>query len=395
MSIFNGLVAKFECLSSNANLVNPSRDLGNKKEKLSTLYKSYNKYYSFGLDRYTTANYPLNNENMDLSSKNYTYSIVCRDAVNNSIIDPVNFNFTIMRLNSDYNYTVSKTETSYNIVFQNIPSDKVVKATVKIESINYLSTYAQIISSPNTVRHEQQVGVVSVFNVPDGVGIGTAVVSQGVNGTIGTNTINIPSSSSKYESASFSIPPNTKFYDKDGVQLLGDLTIKIGHFSPTNSVSYGLFNSGWTISNVIIEGQELNDNQSITFDTAGFFSIQVSNSSFKEAVAIGGSDSPIIGRSTINPSLINPITENPYALGDTIPYWRLNPNGLWEVHSTAVAKDVGGTLTFEFTMTGFSTTNLDSFRNCPPPQSGRIDISANPTLRSVTVSSPIFATQQQ
>lgn len=394
MSIFNGLVSKFECISSNSNLINNAKNIGSKGEKLSTLYKFYNKYYSFGLDRYTTANYPLNNQNLDLSSRSYTYSIVCKDAADGSVVDPVHFNFTILKLNSSYNYTVSKTNNSYDITFENVPSDKVIKATVKIESINYLSTYAQIISSPATIYHQQEVGVVSIFNVPDGVGVSTGVVSQGPNGTTQQNTITIPSSSSKYESASFSIPSNTKFYDKNGNELTGDVTIRIGHFSPTNPTSYGLFNSGWTISGVILDSQEFNDNQSLEFITAGFFSVEVTDGSFREAVGIGNGN-PIIGTSTINPSLINPDTGNPYVVGDTIPYWRLNPNGLWEIHSTAVVKNINGDLSFEFTMTGFSNTNLDAWQTCPENNRIYININVSPSRRTVKVTGPQNIVQQQ
>lgn len=380
MSIFKGLTKDLQVFSSYSNQINSILDTAKKIEKISSIYRISDKYYSFGMDKDLSAKYPFQNEQKDILLKpNYVYSLVCKDAVTKEIIDPINLDFEILNINGNYNYNIEKTNTSFDVEFTNLPIHKVIKITVKIKGNNYLQTYSQIISGSSASKHTQEIQLVALNNIPDGVGVNELTVSQDSNGTTQNQTLVVPSSASKYESSSFEIPAGTKFYDKDGNRLSGDITFTVGHFSPTNPTSRSLFHSGWNISSIILDGRELTDNEKVTFVTAGFFSIIASDSTGKEGVTIQGpSDnptSPIKCKTSINPNLINSETNLPFVVGETMPYWRLNPEGLWEEHSMAVVKDDGGTLVFEFDMVSFSRSNLDRLVRCGSSSVAEITLS--------------------
>lgn len=369
MSVYIGLTKNLEIVSSHSNQLNYSLDVSRKIEKVSSIYRISDKYYSFGLEKNLSANYPLQNEQKDILLKpNYVYSLVCKDAVTKEVINPADLDFQVLKINGDYNYSIEKTETSFNLKFNNLSKNKVIKITIKVKGSNYLQTYAQIISGLSTFVQTQEIDLVALNNTPNGVTIGSLSLSQDNNGTIQNYILTVPASASKYETASFEIPAGTKFYDKDGNRLSGDITFTVGHFSPTNSTSLSLFHSGWTLSNIIVDNQELADNQTLEFITSGFFSITATDNSGLEAVTITSSlnneVSPIKCKSSIKPNFINPDTNLPFTVGETVPYWRLNPNGLWEEHSTAVVKNDGEGLVFEFDMVSFSQGNLDQTARC-------------------------------
>jgi hypothetical protein len=373
MSTRTGLKSTTTITSRRANTFSSVSTVTDIDLKSSTVYKTGNRYYSYKRNALAGAGFPLGNENVDLSTKqNYNYSLICKDAKTQQTIDPNILNFTVISVNGSYNYTTNKTAESFNMVFANLPSDKTIKMTLRVTGDGYLESFAQIVSEPNVSVHIQEIGLVNLNNVPDGVGVASTSFSQNGNGTTQEYTVTIPSSGTKYESATFSIPSGTKFYDKDGNQLSGTINAKIGHFSPTNGSSLDLFNTGWEVGNIILDGKPLQDNQTLTFVTAGFFTLDITDSNGNIAYSIdkdGLEDrSLIVGKTTINPELINPLTDLPYVVGDTIPYWRVNKDGLWVTESTAVVKSENGNLIMEFTTSGFSPGNLDQHLMCPPPE---------------------------
>lgn len=365
MSIFNGLVKKIDIVSRFANQFNTFLDSADKREKVSSAYKAGNHFYSYGTPRQTIAKYPMDNELQNLSIRpSYTYTIVCIDYNTGVVLDHNTLNFEILSINGDFNYTTTKNSSSFNVVINNLPKNKIIKASVKISgSPDYLNAYAQIKSDGVYNNHTQEVSLVNINNLPDGVGVSSLTVSQNENGTTSVNTVSIPASSSKYESSSFEIPAGTKFYDKDGNRLNGDITVRIGHFSPTNPDALSLFTPGWTVSNLTENGIPFQDDHTTQFITGGFFSVEVYDNSGSVAVDIGDGE-PIKGRSSINPDLMNSDTDSPFVVGDTMPYWRLNPDGSWEQIDTAVVVNDNGTLVFDFEMSAFSLSNLDNRPMC-------------------------------
>lgn len=368
MSILQGLRTQSEIVSSKSNMINSYSAKTDTNLKLSTVYAHGYKQYAYKTNQNDGAKFPMQNENIDLSTKpSYKYSLVCRDSVSDNIIDPDNLVFEVKYVNGLYEYSVNKTDTSFDMVFENLPSFKAMKMTLRITGENYLESFAQITSDPSVVVHTQEIGMVNLNNLPDGVGVEVVSLTQGENGTNGVSTITVPSSESKYEYSTFTVPNGTKFYDRDGNRLNGDINVTIGHFSPTNNTSLSLFNTGWEVSNIVLDGRQLSDNESVTFVSAGFFVVDVVDDSGNIAYSINNDGlinaSPIVCKTSVNPELINPLTDNPYAVGDTIPFWRLK-DGVWEVESTAVVKNESGTLIMEFTTTGFSYANIDQHIAC-------------------------------
>lgn len=281
MSIKYGLITELTNLTDGAGSINFGLNTSTYDEKLATSFVFGGNYYSASDKLNNGAKYPLKYDFKALNRKKYTYSLAVYDSVTKELVDSISLNYEVLYNNlSTNNYTINKNNSLFNIVFHDLPK-KELALTVRIRGDNYLTTYAQVSTNNTTTNHLHNIGMVNINNLPDGVGIVNTVLQQNNNGTTQEYVLNFPSSSTKYEESSITIPQGTKFYDSDHNLLEGPISVKIGHFSPTTA--YNLFSPGWNVPSLEYNGETLHN---VNFVSGGYYSIDIVDSSGRSAKTI-------------------------------------------------------------------------------------------------------------
>lgn len=283
MSIHSGLIKKTDQVSDIANIINTLQDTTDLKERISILYNYGGNYCA------TKRNSIKNRLKYDaevLTKKDFTYSLSVYDAKTRVVVDPANLNFEVVYSNVQHNYTTEKNAEYFSVVFDTVPKNQFT-LTVKISGTNYLPAYAQITAEESTNLHVQNVGLVNINDVPEGVSVVSVFITQNDNGTTQESVLNFPQTSSHTEEASITIPQGAKFYDKNNQMLQGLLRVNAGHFSASNINSMSLFTSGWNVPNVSLNNQLVGQDGTYSFISCGFYSMEISDSSGKIANSIG------------------------------------------------------------------------------------------------------------
>lgn len=267
MSIKYGLQEETTEISAPANVFLISRNTAKLDAGMSTTYKYHSAYYSHSRKYNKGISYPSTFNKNILNLKQYTYTLYVYDAKTEELIDPNTLNYEILTIVNDHNRTIIKTTEYFQITLREY---SFFSLTIKISGNNYLNTYVMAKTDFSTEHYIQNTKIVNINNVPDGVSIVNTVVQQDSNGTVSENILDFPSSPTKLETATITIPKNTKFYDKNNNLLSGPINMKIAHFSPTTA--FGLFSSGWDLPNIEINGMPVQD---IGFVSGGFYSIEI------------------------------------------------------------------------------------------------------------------------
>lgn len=281
MSIKNSLIEATIDTTSVAGTFNRFSKVIDNDAKLSAVF-------AYGCDNYAVsekadqgAAYPKNRKDIySLVKKDYVYSLVCYDAKTNEIINPEELEYEVLYNTQTSQYSTEKTNSSFDIKFNNLPKNQ-LRLTVRIKADNYLTNYAQLVSGSQSINHIHNIKMVNIYNIPDGVSVVNATLQQDDNGTVEETILNFPSSSTKYESGTFTIPAGTKFYDKEHNMLEGDIYMKIGHFSPTTA--YDLFSPGYVVANIEYDGKRQLD---VGFISAGWWSTNIVDANGRSAVSI-------------------------------------------------------------------------------------------------------------
>jgi len=187
---------------------------------------------------------------------------------------------------------------------------------------------------------------------------GTAVLQKSTSltaGVSGATTLTTSPEGSMTESATITIPEGTQMLDGNHTLInASSLKSDIVHFGTATQSSMLAFPGGFNPVNVERNGQNYKD---VTFKTGGFLSIKMS---------AGNSDvkffsKPITVQAQLNNELINPETDQPVQVGDTIPIWSMNEEtGQWKYEATATAAlDGAGKMSIQFQATHLSCWNID------------------------------------
>lgn len=202
---------------------------------------------------------------------------------------------------------------------------------------------------------------------------GTAVLQKSTPltaGVAGATTLTTSPTGSMTESATITIPDGTQMLDANHT-LINASTLKsnIVHFGTATQSSMLAFPGGFNPVDVERNGQSYKD---VTFKTGGFLSIKMS---------AGNSDvrffsKPITVNAQLNNELINPVTDQPVQVGDTIPIWSMNEEtGQWKYETTATAAlDKDGKINIQFQATHLSCWNIDWWFYSPCRNSLRVNV---------------------
>ena len=254
----------------------------------------------------------------DLGDKDYTVAgsmltLVLAESVNPSESAPVVF-------------TVSASASGY------VSTSKTITITDASKPLSYVVTLANATAPPN----------------------GTSAVTKTLSLTQG-ETLVVPSTSTKPESASITIPAGTQVKDANGnVINANTVTAQVVHFGTEEEESLLSFPGGFTADNITLQN---GSNVQGTFMSAGFLAIDMT---------AGGKDvksfsQPIEVKVGLKDDLRNPTNDQKVKAGDQIPTWSYDSStGAWKEEGVAtVVEDSNGKLSATFKASHLSYWNLD------------------------------------
>ncbi len=210
------------------------------------------------------------------------------------------------------------------------------------------------IVTSDTLPVDHTLLAVEYANPPDGT---SAVDNHSplANGISAATTISTSTNTTMTETSTISISGGTQMLDASGNAInASDLETKVVHFGTATQSSMLSFPGGFNPVDVSRDGQAYHD---VTFKTGGFLSIKM----FAGNTEVKNFSQPISVQAELNNSLINPETDQPVQVGDTIPIWSMNEQtGQWKYESTATAAiDGNGKMVIQFQAIHLSCWNID------------------------------------
>jgi hypothetical protein len=196
---------------------------------------------------------------------------------------------------------------------------------------------------------------VEYANPPDGTSFKDQqdALTNGVSGDI---TVTTPAVGSMTETSTITISGGTQMLDASGNAITASgLETKVIHFGTGTQSSILSFPGGFNPVDITYNGQALHD---LTFKTGGFLSINMTAGSTQ----VKGFSKPINVAAELNDGLINPLTNAPLNVGDTIPIWSMNEQtGQWKYESTATVylNNTSGKKAISFQASHLSCWNID------------------------------------
>lgn len=304
--------------------------------------------------------------NTEISSSNYGIRIV--DANSTGTVPQ---NVTISLAGNDKKYIYSS-DGSRNITVQNGVSSFLLEPGLKPTPENPIR-FTILCDAPGYLRavfpveinaegnKALEISMVKISAPPKGVAAKQETVV--VDASTGTNSelqFVIPAENSKQEAAVVVIPAGTKMFDENGAPVSGNVQVQMVHFDNRNPESIKSFPGGFDVSNVVDKNGNVMD--PISFETAGFISMEMTNGS----QSVKSFSKPIDIKVEINPETFNPTTGTTTKEGDTIPFWSLDTKtGQWKEEGNALVVKNTSTNKLEAIMIvpHLSWWNLDYFYN--------------------------------
>lgn len=287
MGIFTSLRNRTRQIIGASNATNLTTNTSNLNSKISTVWKLSKDYYSYGGSFLEGTKLPQQNEVVQLTNKNFLYSLFVTDAKSEQLISPNSLQFEIIYSNVISDYKTYKTIDSFNIEYYSLLSDYSIHTTVRIRGDDYVTAYVQLGSETTSDEIFQSVSMVNINNLPDGVSVIKQILQQNNNGIAQEYVLDFPASDTRPESATITISQGAKFYDKNNNLLVGPLLITTGYFSSINPVSYYLFSPGWDVPNLEKNGELIGAGHNF-FNFGGFYNIEVvdENGTYAERVSL-------------------------------------------------------------------------------------------------------------
>lgn len=252
-----------------------------------------------------------------------------------------------------------------------------IKFNVSVANESF-APISQTIIIADTTASTKIIRMVEYANPAEGTSsvISTATLN---NGVAGLQKIVTPTTGSVTETATITIPEGTAMKDASGNTInASSLKTSIVYFNAISPVSLSAYPGGLSPTNII--GQSGPITGGTNFITAGLVSIKMTAGG-TEVKKFG---SPINVSMQINDELTNPVTDNPYAKGDTIPIWSMDDaTGQWKYESTGtIALDNNNKLYVDFAASHLSSWNLDYIQSnsCNKPLKYTIRTSDGSTI---------------
>ncbi len=229
---------------------------------------------------------------------------------------------------------------------------KPINFTVAVSGTGYVSTSKTItvVSADSSLSFE--IPLTSVNNPPHGAAAATKVLSL----TAG-ETITVPATADKVETAQITIAPGTQVKDAAG-NVINATTVKaqVVQYGTQNEEALRSFPGGFSPQNVATQN---GTNTNGEFITAGFVAVDMEADGKK----VTGFSKPIDIKVGVSAELDNPETGQKVREGDKIPTWSYeSETGGWKEEGEAVVtKGSDGKLVASFKASHLSYWNIDWF----------------------------------
>ena len=220
-----------------------------------------------------------------------------------------------------------------------ITSDKKdVNINVVAVKDGYVDTGIQVLSTGED-NQEFTIKMVKIGSEPIGVKTEEKNITTAGDGIV-TKKINLTStieSSKQKETTAVVIPAGTKMTTSDGKAVAGKLKMQVTSYSPTEVNSTEAFPGGFAVI-ADTSGIEGNGTTNITFETAGFVSIQIKDKAGKK---VKNFTNPIEIKMQLDENFTNPLTKNKIAIGDIVPVWSYDDEtAKWKFEQNGTVKDI-------------------------------------------------------
>ncbi len=220
-----------------------------------------------------------------------------------------------------------------------ITSDKKdVNINVVAVKEGYIDTGIQVLSTGEE-NQEFTIKMVKIGNEPTGVKTKEENITTDGDGIV-TKEIKLTSTidtSKEKETTSVIIPSGTKMTTSKGKPVTGKLKMQVTSYSPNEVNSTEAFPGGFAVI-ADTSGIEGNGTKNITFETAGFVSIQIKDKSGKKVKKF---TNPIKIKMQLDKNFKNPSTDSKIAIGDTVPVWSYDDEtAKWKFEQNGTVQDI-------------------------------------------------------
>jgi hypothetical protein len=198
--------------------------------------------------------------------------------------------------------------------------EKPVKLLVKASLANYLESYVTVVLSEER-NYNQEVRLMSVENPPEGVTI-EQHDSVGTTSSSG-ETKEIIEIKTQDSTVSVTMEAGTILKDESGQTLSGNISVEM--ISIDVSTTEGIQNVPALSQPIITEDGKV----SALFSPIAYSRVEITDDAGHKAATVTGKDMIII--TNLNPTIINPKTRKPLAVGDLVPsYYFDRKDGSWK-----------------------------------------------------------------
>ncbi len=238
-----------------------------------------------------------------------------------------------------------------------------IRFNVIIKASGYLKVNVPVRIGENEFEQMLQANMTNIANPAAGISIASGARQMTNNALAAPASLNTPLTNGKQEWAKIEMEAGTRFYDEQGNQITGSsVNMSVGHFDTRTPTSLSSFPGGFSPDNVRMQD---GTNQSLFFMSAGFGSIDMH---------VGGKevkkfDRPIQITMSIDPTLVNPETNQQLKAGDKIPIWSYSTEtGQWSYERDGTVVNDNGTMQITFPMDHLTWINYDWYwRTCWSP----------------------------
>ena len=310
-------------------------------------------------------------------------------AVDASTGEPIdNVTFTVTEGGSAFAATTATEEVgvaTFAVNDANDPTVTAVNASVRVAADGYLDSSKSIVIE-ETGAVDLEIPMISITGAkPTGTAVATATsistdgtVVGGIDVTVATTASN--AAGSEQESARIVVDPSVTMTDAGGNVVTGTLTTEVAYYDANSSDALEAFPGGFAITlanpdDVNVGNSSSIENGEVTFLSAGFTAIEISNES---GTKVKSFSNPVPITFTISEDTVDPDTGAPVQVGALLPIWSFDVDaGKWSFEGSGTVSDPtasDGLLQVTYQASHLSYWNLDWYRAGDSGRCFRTDI---------------------
>ncbi len=269
-----------------------------------------------------------------------------------------------------------------------VNEEKPYRYRIKAEAPGYITTMKTILLINENATY-MPVYMAKIAGPPKGINTVNTSLPVNGNGYV-TDRINFETkvSDSFTQKLSFSIPAGTQLLSncKPISNPDGEAQIQLAFSNPSAPNAGRTFPNGFLVTDAIdMKGDTIaTPSNPGLFASAGWMSasIQVGQEEVTDF------SKPVEATIGINPEMINPVSQERFTKGDTLPIWSLDENtGYWRLEEEAIVENIDEELVVTFPMNHLSTWNLDYWMDkCPADINFEVDNQGCTRLLNVEIS---------